>query len=67
MGISSIEYFRVYNRTGSLVYSTNRIGDGWDGIFNGIPQASGGYVWTVQGTDYTGKQITKKGVMALIR
>ena len=67
VGISSIEYFRVYNRTGSLVYSTSRIGDGWDGIFNGVPQASGGYVWTVQGTDYTGKQITKKGVMALIR
>jgi gliding motility-associated-like protein len=67
VGISKIEYFRVYNRNGMLLYSTSQIGSGWDGIYNGKPQDVGGYVWTVQGTDYTGKVITKKGVVVLIR
>ncbi len=67
VGISKIEYFRVYNRNGMLLYSTSKIGSGWDGMYNGKPQDVGGYVWTVQGTDYTGKVITKKGVVVLIR
>jgi gliding motility-associated-like protein len=67
VGISTIEYFRVYNRNGMLVYNTNQIGNGWDGNLNGKPQAVGGYVWMVQGTDYTGKLVTKKGTVVLIR
>ena len=67
VGISSLEYFRIYNRDGRLVFSTSRIGKGWDGTVGGKPQDSGGYVWTVKGTDYTGKIIAKKGTMLLIR
>jgi gliding motility-associated-like protein len=67
VGISKIEYFRVYNRNGALVYSTSHIGSGWDGSFDGKPQPVGGYVWMVQGTDYTGKIVSKKGVAVLIR
>ena len=67
VGISNIEYFRVYNRNGMLVYSTARIGSGWDGTYNGQPQPVGGYVWMVRGTDYTGKLVAKKGTVILIR
>ncbi len=67
VGISKLEYFRVYNRNGMLLYSTTRIGSGWDGSFKGKPQDVGGYVWMVQGTDYTGKLVTKKGTVVLIR
>jgi gliding motility-associated-like protein len=67
VGISKIEYFRVYNRNGMLVYSTSQIGKGWDGTYNGKPQNVGGYVWMVQGTDYTGKTVSKKGTVVLIR
>jgi PKD-like domain/CHU_C Type IX secretion signal domain len=67
VGISSLQYFRVYNRLGQLVYNTSSIGSGWDGSLNGVPQDAGGYVWMVQGTDYLGNIITKKGVMVLIR
>jgi gliding motility-associated-like protein len=67
VGISKIEYFRVYNRSGMLIYSTSSIGSGWDGTYSGKPQAVGGYVWMVQGTDYTGKLVTKKGTVVLIR
>jgi hypothetical protein len=67
VGISKLDLFRIYNRNGMLVYSSTRIGDGWNGNLNGKPQPNGGYVWMVQGVDYTGKIISKKGTMVLIR
>jgi len=42
-------------------------GSGWNGNYAGKPQASGTYVWVVQGRDYTNKIIKKKGTMVLIR
>ena len=67
VGISSLHYFRIFNRHGQQVYNTTAIGNGWDGRLNGVPQASGGYVWMVEGTDYNGGIVTKKGIMVLIR
>ena len=67
VGISKIEYFRVYNRNGMLLYNTTQMGSGWDGTFNGKTQNVGGYVWTVRGIDYTGKVVSKKGTVVLIR
>lgn len=67
VGISSIEYFRVYNRWGQLVFGTTAIGPGWDGRLNGKLQDPGTYVWMVQGKSYTGKTIFRKGTMVLVR
>ncbi len=67
VGISSIQFFRVYNRWGQLVYSTSRLGEGWDGTIGGKPQTMDSYVWVVQGITYTGVRIYKKGTMTLIR
>jgi gliding motility-associated-like protein len=67
VGISSLRFFRVYNRWGQLVYSTSQAGQGWDGNLDGKPQDSGTFVWMVEGVDYLGKVIFKKGTMVLIR
>lgn len=66
-GISKLEHFRVYNRWGQMVFQTVEAGKGWDGTIAGKPQDAGTYVWMVQGKDYTGKTITKKGTALLIR
>lgn len=66
-GIDKLDFFRVYNRWGQMVFSTNEVGRGWDGTIGGKPQDSGTYVWMVQGTDFTGKRVFKKGTMVLIR
>lgn len=66
-GVSRLDYFRVYNRWGQLVFNTSEIGRGWDGTIGGKPQSSGTYVWIVQGRDYLGNTIFKKGVMILVR
>jgi gliding motility-associated-like protein len=67
IGMKKLNYFMVYNRWGQLVFSTTELNKGWDGSFKGKPQDAAGYVWMVQGVTYTGKLITKKGTMVLVR
>jgi PKD repeat protein len=67
VGIARIDYFRVYNRWGQLVFSSVDPSRGWDGTIAGRKQDAGAYVWVVQGRDFTGKLIFKKGTMVLIR
>lgn len=67
VGISQLNYFRIYNRWGQLVFSTSEIGKGWDGTIGGTPQPTSSYVYIAQGVDYTGKTVFKKGNITLIR
>ena len=67
VGIERIEYFRVYNRWGQLVFSTSINEHGWDGRIGGKPQTTNTYVWMVKAVDYTGKSIFQKGTSTLIR
>lgn len=66
-GLASLDYFRVFNRSGQLVFSTSQMGQGWDGRIQGELQRPNTYIWMAQGIDYTGKVIFKKGTMVLIR
>ncbi|MFY8090195.1 MAG: PKD domain-containing protein [Chitinophagaceae bacterium] len=67
IGITKIDYFNIFNRWGQLLFTTNEIGKGWNGVFNGTKQPSGTYVYQVQGVDFLGNVITKKGTIVLIR
>ena len=67
IGMKSLTYFKVYNRLGQLMYSTNQLNQGWDGTFKGNPQSSAVFVWVAQGKDYLNRIITKKGNVTLIR
>ena len=67
VGISSIDYFRVFNRWGQVVFETKELNKGWDGRMNGVIQSNGTYVWMISGTDYTGKKVVKKGTAVLIQ
>jgi len=40
--------FQVFNRWGEKVFETNVPGEGWDGVFKGVEQELGVYVWTCQ-------------------
>ncbi|MBL7722823.1 MAG: gliding motility-associated C-terminal domain-containing protein [Chitinophagaceae bacterium] len=67
VGMKSYNYFRVFNRWGQLVFSTTKLNDGWDGRFGGAEQASGVYVWMIEGLTKDNRIITKKGTVMLIR
>jgi gliding motility-associated-like protein len=67
IGIAQLNYFMIYNRWGQLIFSTNEIGKGWNGMYNGEPQPVGTYIFQAEGKDFTGKIIYKKGSAVLIR
>lgn len=67
VGIKELEYFKVYNRWGQLVFSTNQLRQGWNGKLGIIDQVSGVYAWIVKGLTDDGKVIFKKGTVILIR
>ncbi len=67
VGILQIDFFRVYNRQGQMLFSASESGKGWDGTLSGKPQTPDTYVWMVQGKDFTGRAIFKKGTVILIR
>ncbi len=67
IGISNLEYFNVYNRSGRLVFQTREPRQGWDGNNNGRPAPVDTYVWEAKGIDYNGKTVFKKGTVVLIR
>lgn len=67
VGISRMDYFRIYNRWGQLVYSSTDTRTGWDGRIGGKEQATATFVWMVRGTDFTGKVFFDKGTVTLIR
>ena len=59
--------FRVYNRTGQLIFETREPQKGWDGRLNGIAQPSGVYVWTCSYTSLAGQNQHFQGTTVLIR
>ena len=67
VGIERIEYFRVYNRWGQLVFSTTINGHGWDGKIGGKAQTTNSFAWVVKAIDYTGRAFFSKGTTTLIR
>ena len=67
LGIKSLESFRVYNRWGVLLYTTNVISEGWNGKYKNVAQETATYVWQANATDYKGRKIFRKGSVILIR
>ena len=67
VGIKNFNYFRIYDRWGSLVFSTTNPAIGWDGRINGTEQYTATYVWMAEGIDYTGKYVRRKGSVIIIK
>ncbi|MGZ3948858.1 MAG: T9SS type B sorting domain-containing protein [Flavisolibacter sp.] len=67
VGIKQLNFFRVYNRWGQLIFQTSESEKGWDGKISGQDQTTNSFVYYVQAVDYTGRVITKKGTFTLIR
>jgi gliding motility-associated-like protein len=67
VGIKKINYFRVFNRWGQLIYSTSSLNDGWDGKYAGKEQPSGVYVWMAEGVTLDNRVISHTGTVVLIR
>lgn len=67
MGLRDMQYFRVFNRWGQLVYETKTKRAGWDGRISGALQGSNVFVWVVSGMGVDGRMHTRRGTSMLIR
>jgi gliding motility-associated-like protein len=67
VGISQLVYFKVYNRYGELVFQTEEIGKGWNGVYKGKDQGNESFVWHALGVDYLGNPVFRKGQSTLVR
>jgi gliding motility-associated-like protein len=59
--------FKVFNRWGELVFETNDISIGWNGIYKGEPQEMEVYVWMLNALFSNGKAAVKSGNVTLLR
>lgn len=72
VGINKLNYFRVFNRWGVLVYETQQAGTasnggGWDGTHKGKLQPMDSYTWLAEGVDIDGHTIKISGSTVLMR
>lgn len=66
-GIATLNYFRIFNRWGNVVFETTDIEQGWNGEYKGVKQPVGVYVYTVEGVAKSGKIFRKQGNVTLLR
>lgn len=67
VGFKEISTFKIFNRYGELVFSTNTIGDGWDGTYKGQTAEMGVFYWLLEAIDIKGNKVLEKGDVTLIR
>jgi gliding motility-associated-like protein len=65
--LDNVQEFRIFNRWGQEVFSTNNIQKGWDGNYKGVTQNSGTFYYLIRVARPTGKVETLKGEFILMR
>ncbi len=66
VGHNPIHTFMIVNRWGQTVYESINEREGWNGVFNGVPQDMGVYFYYIK-YDCNGKTLEEKGDVQLIR
>ncbi len=67
IGIKQINYFKIFDRWGQIIFSSTQQNAGWDGTFKGRSKDAAVFVWMIEGVDYLDKKIVQKGTVTLIR
>ncbi|MBS1511804.1 MAG: PKD domain-containing protein [Bacteroidetes bacterium] len=67
IGFTKVNYFRIYNRWGQMLYSQNSDQPGWDGTINGKPAEVQTVVWMIEAVDVDGVVHKKQGTTVLFR
>ncbi len=67
MGFKKVNYFRVYNRWGQLLFQMNSDLPGWNGTVKGVLQDMQAIVWMIEAEDVDGIIHQKKGSSIIMR
>jgi gliding motility-associated-like protein len=66
-GSKAINYFKIFNRWGQLLFERREGQPGWDGNFKGTPQQTQVVVWILEFVGVDGVVYVQKGTSALLR
>ena len=67
IGLGEITSFSIFNRWGSLIYSSGDPNLGWDGTFRTNEQEIGNYVVMIHAVDGLGNEVVKSSTVLLMR
>jgi gliding motility-associated-like protein len=59
--------FKIFNRWGELIYSSDKSDEGWDGTVDGKIQNTDTYVYHIHAVSEHGYTIEKKGTFLLLK
>lgn len=59
--------FIIYNRWGQMVFETKDTAIGWNGLSKGQESSSDIYAWIITFKDLTGKKVSKRGSVMVVR
>lgn len=65
-GFRKLNYFKIFNRFGELVFSSNDLRKGWDGYYKGRLCDLGTYYWMVSAIDLSYKPRFYKGDITVV-
>lgn len=65
--IKELEFFRVFDRWGNIVFDSKDINKGWDGTYGSKEAQSGVYVYSLSAICSNGSNIKKSGNVTLVR
>ena len=65
--LAGLKYFRVFDEWGQLVFETKQLNEGWDGTTRGKTEATGVYVYILEGECQNGGTVIKNGNITAIR
>ena len=66
-GIARLNYYKIINRWGNVVFETNEMQKGWDGNFKGEGQAQDEFFWVIEAVTNLNETIQKQGKIVLVR
>jgi gliding motility-associated-like protein len=66
-GIASLNFLKIYNRNGNIVFQTSLLSAGWDGRVNGVDQDADAYYWTAEYVTRKSETFRKSGSFLLIK
>ncbi|MEX2590386.1 MAG: PKD domain-containing protein [Chitinophagales bacterium] len=66
-GVSHLNYFRIFDRWGNMVFESKDVNHGWDGFYKGRMLSSDVFVYVMEGVCSNGQEVLKKGNVTLLR
>jgi len=67
-GLEKLIYFRVFTFSGTQIFETSNLNEGWDGTYQGRPQPAGVYFYKVKVKIYNdNQQYEKEGMVKLVK